>query len=132
MPKKPKKAITVPAERKPKPKPKRNDPSNPPTEINAIKVATLKDLRKATHHTQEDLAVAMGVGQGTISRIEKRHDMLVSTLQHYVEGVGGTLQILATFPNRPPLVVEHLGKKITTQPKDTNRKSSRPNSQAGT
>lgn len=118
MPKKPKKAITVPAERKPKPKPKpkRNSFSNPTAGTQAIKVATLKDLRKATHHTQEDLAVAMGVGQGTISRIEKRHDMLVSTLQHYVEGVGGTLQIMATFPNRPPLVVERLGKKTTSPP----------------
>lgn len=79
--------------------------------IDAAKVATLKDLRKATQHTQEDLAIALGVGQGTISRIEKRDDMLVSTLQHYIESVGGTLQILATFPNRPPLIVERLGKK---------------------
>ena len=79
-------------------------------------VATLKDLRKATGHTQEDLADAMGVGQGTVSRIEKRHDMLVSTLQHYVESMGGTLQILASFPDRPPLRVERLGKKSTPAP----------------
>lgn len=82
--------------------------------VDAAKVATLKDLRKATRHTQEDLAIALGVGQGTISRIEKRDDMLVSTLQHYIESVGGTLQILATFPNRPPLIVERLGKKAAT------------------
>lgn len=99
-------------------------------ELAAMRVATLKDLRKATDHTQNDLAVAMGVGQGTISRIEKRDDMLVSTLQHYVEGVGGTLQILATFPNRPPLVVERLGKKITTQ-KDTNKKAAGSSHRAG-
>jgi len=74
-------------------------------------VATLKELRKATRHTQDDLALAMGMGQGAISRIEKRDDMLVSTLQHYVEGVGGTLKMLVTFPNRPPMVVERLGKK---------------------
>ncbi|CAM5537302.1 helix-turn-helix domain-containing protein [Eoetvoesiella caeni] len=82
--------------------------------VEATKVATLKDLRKATQHTQEDLAISLGVGQGTISRIEKRNDMLVSTLQHYIESVGGTLQILATFPNRPPLIVERLGKKAAT------------------
>ncbi|MGB6102859.1 MAG: helix-turn-helix transcriptional regulator [Pusillimonas sp.] len=82
---------------------------------NAAKVATLKDLRKATEHTQEDLAVALGVGQGTISRIEKQDDMLVSTLQHYIESVGGTMQILATFPNRPPLIIERLGKKPANQ-----------------
>ena len=91
---------------------KQKDTNGAPVEILAIKVETLKDLRKATLHTQQDLAIALGVGQGTISRIEKRNDMLVSTLQHYIESVGGTLHILATFPNRSPLIVEHLGEKI--------------------
>jgi hypothetical protein len=119
MPKKPKKATDTPAQKRPDGK----DGNKPPTGIHAINtVDTLKDLRKVTQHTQDDLAIAMGVGQGTISRIEKRDDMLVSTLQHYVEGVGGTLQILATFPNRPPLVVERLGKKITKPTKGGNKK----------
>ncbi len=92
-----------------------------PIAVHVGTVASLKDLRKVTEHTQDDLAIAMGVGQGTVSRIEKRHDMLVSTLQHYVEGVGGTLQILATFPDRPPLLVECLGKKAETS-KNLNKK----------
>ncbi len=75
------------------------------------KVASLRDLRKVTARTQEDLAETLGVGQGTVSRIEKQNDMLVSTLQHYIESVGGKLTILATFPNRPPLVIERLGGK---------------------
>ncbi len=104
-------------------KPKRNDAGKPQTAIQLIDtVGTLKDLRKATHHTQDDLALAMGVGQGAVSRIEKRDDMLVSTLQHYVAGVGGTLKMLVTFPGRPPLVVERLGKKSATSAKDTDRK----------
>ncbi|MGE4335142.1 MAG: helix-turn-helix domain-containing protein [Pigmentiphaga sp.] len=102
-----------------------------PPEISAIKVATLKELRKATLHTQDDLAEAMGVGQGTISRIEKRDDMLVSTLQHYVEGLGGTLRMLVTFPNRPALMVERLGKKTAPYSKDTHKQSASSNSQAG-
>lgn len=114
MPQRPKQENTAPAGNTPI----QRDANALCTEINAAKVATLKDLRKATRHTQEDLAIALGVGQGTISRIEKRSDMLVSTLQHYIESVGGTLQILATFPNRPPLVVERLGKKAATQHKD--------------
>ncbi|MFT0851398.1 helix-turn-helix transcriptional regulator [Achromobacter sp. F4_2707] len=89
----------------------------------AVKVETLKDLRKATRYTQDDLALAMGVGQGTVSRIEKRRDMLVSTLQHYVEGMGGKLQILATFPNRQPLAIESLGSKTTRRTKARKRKS---------
>ncbi len=65
----------------------------------------------------------MGVGQGTVSRIEKRRDMLVSTLQHYVESMGGRLQILATFPNRQPLAIESLGSKTTQRTKERKKKS---------
>src|SRR5690606_3026572 len=84
MPKKPNQAKTATAGNKPKQK----LVNGINIQINATKVATLKELRKATGHTQDDLAVALGVGQGTISRIEKRDDMLVSTLQHYIESVG--------------------------------------------
>jgi DNA-binding XRE family transcriptional regulator len=45
---------------------------------------TLKDLRQAAQQTQEQLAATLGVGQDTISRLEKRSDMLLSTLRHYV------------------------------------------------
>ena len=93
-----------------------------PIQIHAETVATLRDLRKATHHTQDDLAVAMGVGQGTISRIEKRRDMLVSTLQHYVEGMGGKLKLLAVFPDQPPLAIECLGKKPPQRLKERKKK----------
>jgi len=75
----------------------------------AMELATLKDLRQAEQHTQAQLAVTLGVGQDTISRLEIRSDMLLSTLRHYVEGMGGTLELVAQFPNRPPVVIEHLG-----------------------
>lgn len=94
-----------------------------PVEVRAVKVDTLKELRKATEHTQDDLAVAMGVGQGTVSRIEKRRDMLVSTLQHYVESMGGKLQVLATFPNRQPLAIECFGGKTSQASKERKKKS---------
>jgi len=115
MPKKPNKAKTAAAGNEPK----QIDMNGSVAPLIA-KVATLKDLRKATMHTQEDLAHALGVGQGTVSRIEKQDDMLVSTLQHYIESVGGTLQIMATFPNRPPLLIERLGKKGGAMHKDIN------------
>jgi DNA-binding XRE family transcriptional regulator len=77
-------------------------------EVRADNLATLKDLRIAVEQTQQDLAVALGVGQDTISRLEKRSDMLLSTLRRYVEGMGGTLELVAQFPNRPPVVIDHL------------------------
>ena len=78
-------------------------------EARADELATLKDLRQAVAQTQEELAAELGVGQDTISRLEKRSDMLLSTLRHYVESMGGKLELVAQFPNRPPVVIEHLG-----------------------
>ncbi len=78
-------------------------------EARAMELATLKDLRQASQQTQEQLAAVLGVRQDTISRLEKRSDMLLSTLRHYVESMGGKLELVAQFPNRPPVVIEHLG-----------------------
>jgi transcriptional regulator with XRE-family HTH domain len=78
-------------------------------EQRAMELATLKDLRQAVEKTQEDLAAVLGVGQDTISRLEQRSDMLLSTLKRYVEGMGGKLQLIAEFPNRPPVEIEHIG-----------------------
>lgn len=128
MPKKPKKAPTATADGTSK----RTAAEPKAIQLRALKVGSLRDLRKATKHTQDDLAIAMGVGQGTVSRIEKRSDMLVSTLQHYVEGMGGTLQILATFPNRPALIVERLGKRPTRYTnKNTLKRTAGSNTPAG-
>ena len=90
--------------------------------INArtMELATLKDLRQAAQQTQEQLAATLGVGQDTISRLEKRSDMLLSTLRHYVESMGGQLNLVAQFPNRPPVVIQHLG---VEQPTTRKRKS---------
>ena len=77
-------------------------------EARAGNLATLKDLRQAVAQTQQDLASTLGVGQDTISRIEKRSDMLLSTLRRYVEAMGGKLELVAQFPDRPPMVIDHL------------------------
>jgi len=71
-------------------------------------MAALKDLRLAVEKTQADLAQTLGVGQDTVSRLEQRSDMLLSTLRRYVEAMGGKLELVAQFPNRPPVVIDHL------------------------
>lgn len=89
------------------------EPSAPPLlrASGAVPQARLKDLRKSAGKTQEELAAALGVGQDTISRLEKRSDMLLSTLRHYVESVGGQLTLMASFPDRAPVVIDHLGEE---------------------
>jgi DNA-binding XRE family transcriptional regulator len=91
-------------------------------EQRTMELATLKDLRKAAEQTQADMAASLAVGQDTISRLEKRSDMLLSTLRHYVESMGGKLQLIAQFPNRPPVVIEHLGVKKTSTKKRTSER----------
>ena len=61
---------------------------------------TLRDLRRAHELTQVKLAAVLGVKQATLSTLEKRSDMLLSTLREYVEALGGELQLRATFPGR--------------------------------
>ncbi|MCF8178527.1 MAG: helix-turn-helix domain-containing protein [Sulfuritalea sp.] len=87
--------------------------------IDAIPRASLKDLRKNAKQTQEHLAAVLCVGQDTISRLEKRSDMLLSTLQHYVESVGGQLALVATFPDKPPVIIDPFKK---AKAKKRNRK----------
>jgi transcriptional regulator with XRE-family HTH domain len=69
---------------------------------------TLRDLRKALEMTQEKLAHELGVKQVSVSNLEKRSDMLISTLREYVEALGGELEIRATFPGRPPVSIKSL------------------------
>ena len=66
-------------------------------------------LRKAMNRTQVEVAKALKVGQDTVSRYEKRSDMLLSTLQGYVEAMGGELDLVVTFPNRKAVKLKTLG-----------------------
>ena len=95
-------------------------------ERRARELASLKDLRRAMERTQEELAARLGVGQDTVSRIEQRSDILLSTLRRYVEAMGGELNLVACFPNRPPLVVDHIGPKPSARvKKNASRRRSR-------
>ncbi len=46
--------------------------------------------------TQVELATQMGVAQSEISRIEKRHDMLLSTLTSYLSAAGEHPRVVVT------------------------------------
>lgn len=69
---------------------------------------TLRDLRKAMKKTQVEIAKALDIGQEGVSRLEKRTDMLLSTLDGYVKAMGGGLNLVVTFPDRAPVVIEAL------------------------
>jgi DNA-binding XRE family transcriptional regulator len=69
---------------------------------------TLRELRKARKITQTQLAKKLGVKQEQISRIEKRTDLHISTLRRSVEALGGSLSLVAEFPDRAPVKLSGL------------------------
>ena len=66
---------------------------------------TLRELRKARKLTQVRLASRLGITQDGVSRLEKRSDLLLSTLREAVEAMGGNLSLVAQFPDRAPVVL---------------------------
>ena len=70
---------------------------------------SLQDLRKALKQTQVRVARELGIKQENVSRIEKRTDLLISTLNGYVEAMGGRLRLVAEFPGRPPVSLTGIG-----------------------
>lgn len=57
---------------------------------------SLAEIRKAADLTQVALATQMGVAQTVISRLERQHDMLLSTLTGYLEAAGEHPRIVVT------------------------------------
>lgn len=66
---------------------------------------TLRELRMARRLTQVRVARALGVTQDSVSRLEKRSDVLLSTLRKTVQAMGGSLSLVAEFPDRAPVVL---------------------------
>ena len=59
----------------------------------------LDKMRKARSMTQTAVAERLHVDQGSVSKLENRTDMYLSTLRQYVEALGGTLELRADFPD---------------------------------
>jgi transcriptional regulator with XRE-family HTH domain len=66
---------------------------------------SLRELRRSLNLTQQTLAGRLQKGQDTISRIEQRDDLLLSTLQEYVRSLGGELELVCRFKDREPVRV---------------------------
>lgn len=56
-------------------------------------------LRLARQQTQVALAERLDIPQNAVSRMERRTDLLLSTLRSYVEGLGGKLELRVIFPD---------------------------------
>jgi DNA-binding XRE family transcriptional regulator len=89
----------------------------------------LAEVRQARQMTQTRLAEVLQVNQATVSKMEKRTDMYLSTLRSYIEAMGGNLEIRAIFPDGE-IMLEHLDDVVdprmgvSTEPEEGTRKAS--------
>src|SRR6266571_1286359 len=59
----------------------------------------LHELRAARQLTQQQLARTLEMSQAAVSQLEQRTDMYLSTLENFVEAMGGRLEMYAVFPD---------------------------------
>jgi transcriptional regulator with XRE-family HTH domain len=69
---------------------------------------SLREIRKARECSQTELAQKMGMNQGDLSKFERRTDMYLSTVRQYVEALGGTLELVANFPDTGAVKIAHV------------------------
>ena len=85
---------------------------------------TLQQLRKAKALTQAQLAETLGIRQATIAKMEKRSDLMISTLRSYVEAMGGRLNLVVEFPGHLPVHLAGLSDvEHPTSPSEVVRRS---------
>lgn len=82
---------------------------------------SLRELRKARKLTQVRMAKTLGITQDSVSRLEKRSDLLLSTLRKTVKAMGGSLLLVAKFPDRSPVELSGLAEDKRPE-KPTGRK----------
>src|SRR5712691_2572862 len=85
---------------------------------------SLRALRQAHKLTQQRMAQSLGITQDGISRLEKRSDLLISTLRSYVKAIGGRLSLVVEFPDRQPVVLSGIAEIATERPAQTKLKAS--------
>ena len=66
---------------------------------------TLRELRHARKLTQVRMAKKLGITQDSVSRLEQRSDLLLSTLRKTIKAMGGNLSLVAQFPDRESVML---------------------------
>lgn len=59
--------------------------------------SVLQELRARRGITQLDVATRLEIRQSSVSKLERREDLSLSTLRRYVEALGGELVVSARF-----------------------------------
>jgi hypothetical protein len=70
---------------------------------------TLQELRQSLNLSQNDVAKALDIRQVNVSKFEHRSDPRISTLQDFIAALGGELEMLVRFADRPPVILKGFG-----------------------
>ena len=76
--------------------------------------ATLRELREISSRSQAELAKRLNVNQSAVSKLERRTDVYISSLRHYIEALGGELVIVAKLPGRDPVEINQFREPAKT------------------
>jgi DNA-binding transcriptional regulator YiaG len=74
---------------------------------------SLLQLRKARELTQTKIADELHMGQGVVSKLERRIDMYVGTLASCLQAVGADLEIRALFPDGRAIRITQFSEEST-------------------
>jgi len=83
---------------------------------------TLQELRRALKLTQVRVAKELGITQDSVSRLEQRSDLLLSTLRKTIKAMGGNLSLVAKFPDREPVVLSGIAEIEPSPQRQTHRR----------
>ena len=82
---------------------------------------TLQELRRERKLSQVRVAKELGIGQESVSKIANRADVMISTLRKTVEAMGGSLCLVAEFPDSEPVILSGIA-EVSPDDKPTGRK----------
>lgn len=77
----------------------------------------LHELRQALNLTQEEMAQLLRIKQASVSKLERRTDMYISTLARFIEAMGGQLEVNARFPEGAVTITSLEGIRLPKQRK---------------
>ena len=77
----------------------------------------LREVREARQISQEEMAARLGRTQSAVSQIEKRSDLLMSTLTQYIEAADGKLVgFTVSFPEGTVQIVPFKDQETDLEP----------------
>ncbi len=76
-----------------------------------VQAYTLRQVREAVSLTQAAVAKASDSTQDQVSKIERRDDLMVSTLEKHIAALGGKLKMVVDIPGIEPIPLSLKGGK---------------------